>query len=96
MAPALALLVVLAASAALFVTPVCLAVTSPYVRPAPRETLSLLQDADRDDAGGQTPQQVRVIALCTRLPCLHLVFLKDLLLVCCGGGFSAEPNLTRF
>lgn len=47
---ALALLAI--ASSAL---PASLAVTSPYVRPPPRATLSLLQD---DDADGQTPQQV--------------------------------------
>ncbi|KAJ1264754.1 hypothetical protein BS78_08G025700 [Paspalum vaginatum] len=48
---ALLLLVVLAA------LPASLAVTSPYVRPPPRATLSLLRDADADD---QTPQQVHV------------------------------------
>ncbi|WVZ88366.1 hypothetical protein U9M48_034896 [Paspalum notatum var. saurae] len=48
----LVVVVVLAAAAAL---PASLAVTSPYVRPPPRATLSLLQDAD-----GQTPQQVHV------------------------------------
>jgi hypothetical protein len=47
------LLLVLAASA--FSSPASLAMTSPYVRPAPRETLSLPRD---DDADGQTPQQV--------------------------------------
>ncbi|CAN6325841.1 unnamed protein product [Urochloa humidicola] len=50
---ALALLV-LTASALL---PSSLAVTSPYVRPAPRPTLSLLEV---DGANGQTPQQVHI------------------------------------
>lgn len=49
---ALALALLAIASSAL---PASLAVTSPYVRPPPRATLSLLQD---DDADGQTPQQV--------------------------------------
>jgi acid phosphatase type 7 len=42
--------------------PAALAVTSPYVRPPPRATLSSLLE---DDAGadGQTPQQVRRVAL---------------------------------
>ncbi|TVU26888.1 hypothetical protein EJB05_29459, partial [Eragrostis curvula] len=35
-----------------------LAVTSPYVRPPPRETLSLLKDDD--DTDSQTPQQVHI------------------------------------
>ncbi|TKV99289.1 hypothetical protein SEVIR_8G033200v4 [Setaria viridis] len=55
---ALAALLVLAASAALSVLPACLAVTSPYVRPAPRATLSLLRKDD--DADGPTPQQVHI------------------------------------
>jgi hypothetical protein len=50
---ALALLAALSALPA-----ACLAVTSPYVRPAPRATLPLHKGAD-DDADGQTPQQVR-------------------------------------
>jgi len=49
---ALALLVL--ASSAL---PASVAVTSPYVRPPPRATLSLPRDGDAD---GQTPQQVRL------------------------------------
>ncbi|KAK3139341.1 hypothetical protein QOZ80_5AG0381790 [Eleusine coracana subsp. coracana] len=49
-------LLILAAST-LSLPPASLAVTSPYVRPPPRETLSLLQD---DDADGQTPQQVHI------------------------------------
>ncbi|CAD6270555.1 unnamed protein product [Miscanthus lutarioriparius] len=49
---ALALLVL--ASSAL---PASVAVTSPYVRPPPRATLSLPRD---DDADGQTPQQVHI------------------------------------
>ncbi|XP_062182776.1 probable purple acid phosphatase 20 isoform X2 [Phragmites australis] len=53
---ALALLAI--AASALSMLPGSLAVTSPYVRPAPRATLSLLlQD---DDADGQTPQQVHI------------------------------------
>ncbi|RCV36504.1 hypothetical protein SETIT_7G324000v2 [Setaria italica] len=52
----MALLVALAASA-LSLLPASLAVTSPYVRPAPRATLSVLRD---DDADGQTPQQVHI------------------------------------
>jgi acid phosphatase type 7 len=42
--------------------PASLAVTSTYVRPPPRATLSSLLE---DDAGadGQTPQQVRRVAL---------------------------------
>jgi acid phosphatase type 7 len=40
--------------------PASLAVTSTYVRPPPRATLSLLQDAGSD---GQTPQQVRRVAV---------------------------------
>ncbi|CAL4982390.1 unnamed protein product [Urochloa decumbens] len=56
---ALALLA-LAASAALTLLPACLAgVTSPYVRPPPRATLSLIHDDD-DDADGQTPLQVHI------------------------------------
>ncbi|CAL4995527.1 unnamed protein product [Urochloa decumbens] len=56
---ALALLALaFAATAALSLLPACLAgVTSPYVRPPPRATLSLLHDADTDD---QTPQQVHI------------------------------------
>ncbi|VAI15510.1 unnamed protein product [Triticum turgidum subsp. durum] len=53
---ALALLVLALSS----LPPACLAVTSPYVRPRPRATLSLRRDAD---AGGQTPQQVHVSAV---------------------------------
>jgi hypothetical protein len=53
---ALALALLALASAAL---PASLAVTSPYVRPPPRATLSLPRD---DDADGQTPQQVRAAA----------------------------------
>ncbi|CAO2147670.1 unnamed protein product [Urochloa humidicola] len=53
-------LLALAATAALSLLPACLAgVTSPYVRPPPRATLSLLHDDD-DDADGQTPQQVHI------------------------------------
>jgi hypothetical protein len=50
-----ALMALLAASALSSLLPASLAVTSPYVRPAPRPTLSLLPNADVD---GQTPQQV--------------------------------------
>jgi hypothetical protein len=73
---ALVLLLVLAASA--FSLPASLAMTtSPYVRPAPRETLCLLRD---DDADGQTPQQVItplnwLDALVTMLKVLLLVLL---------------------
>lgn len=55
---ALALLVL--AASALSLPPESLAVTSPYVRPRPRATLSLLMD---DGADGQTPQQVHVSAV---------------------------------
>ena len=48
-------LLILVSALSLLPPPATLAVTSPYVRPAPRETLSLLQD---DDGDGQTPQQV--------------------------------------
>ncbi|KAK3118406.1 hypothetical protein QOZ80_9BG0698590 [Eleusine coracana subsp. coracana] len=55
---ALAALLVLTAATAMSLPPAAsLAVTSPYVRPPPRETLSLLKD---DDADGQTPQQVHI------------------------------------
>jgi acid phosphatase type 7 len=40
--------------------PASLTVTSPYVRPPSRATLSSLLE---DDADGQTPQQVRHVAL---------------------------------
>jgi hypothetical protein len=56
-------LLVLASSA----LPASVAVTSPYVRPPPRATLSLPRD---DDADGQTPQQVRTpsssVMLCSQ------------------------------
>lgn len=51
------LVVVLAAASAMSLIPASLAVTSPYVRPPPRPTLSLLQVPD--DTDGQMPQQVR-------------------------------------
>jgi hypothetical protein len=52
-----ALLALSATAALLALLPAAtLAVTSPYVRPPPRETLSLRND-DADD--GKTPQQVR-------------------------------------
>ncbi|GJN06983.1 hypothetical protein PR202_ga24767 [Eleusine coracana subsp. coracana] len=55
---ALAALLVIAAASALSLPPAAsLAVTSPYMRPPPRETLSLLKDHDAD---GQTPQQVHI------------------------------------
>jgi hypothetical protein len=61
MEAALALLVILAASAALSSQPTaCLAVTSPYVRPRAKATLSLPARADAD---GQTPQQVHTSRL---------------------------------
>ncbi|XP_040384547.1 probable purple acid phosphatase 20 [Oryza brachyantha] len=54
----LALLLLLLAAAALSLPPPSLAVTSPYVRPKPRATLSLLRkDADDD---GRTPEQVHI------------------------------------
>ncbi|KAL5206084.1 hypothetical protein ABZP36_034293 [Zizania latifolia] len=57
---ALALLVVAAAAGvALSLPPASLAVTSTYVRPKPRATLSLLVH----DADGQTPQQVHISAV---------------------------------
>ncbi|TVU50893.1 hypothetical protein EJB05_02288 [Eragrostis curvula] len=54
-AMALALLVL--AATVLSLPTASLAVTSPYVRPPPRETLSLFKD---DDADGQTPEQVHI------------------------------------
>ncbi|KAM0910315.1 hypothetical protein ACQ4PT_014220 [Festuca glaucescens] len=59
MAAAFALLV-LAASALSSLPTACLAVTSPYVRPRARATLSLPAHAHAD---GQTPQQVHVSAV---------------------------------
>ncbi|KAK3136140.1 hypothetical protein QOZ80_5BG0428680 [Eleusine coracana subsp. coracana] len=53
----MALLLLIVAAFTLSPPPASLAVTSPYVRPPPRETLSLLRD---DDADGQTPQQVHI------------------------------------
>lgn len=84
---ALAALLVLAASAALSVLPACLAVTSPYVRPAPRATLSLLRKDD--DADGPTPQQVR-----TRCSAAYRVHDRSRRSAY-GGLYSAE-SLTRF
>jgi hypothetical protein len=51
----MALLVVVLAASALSLFPASLAVTSPYVRPAPRATLPVLRDDAAAD--GQTPQQ---------------------------------------
>ena len=83
---ALALLVL--ASPAL---PASLAVTSPYVRPPTRATLSLPRD---DDADGQTPQQVRLpssVSLCSQTDVLRRFQWP------CGGLFAfrrASGNLT--
>ncbi|CAD6265233.1 unnamed protein product [Miscanthus lutarioriparius] len=54
----MALLVVVLAASALSLFPASLAVTSPYVRPAPRATLPVLRDDAAAD--GQTPQQVHI------------------------------------
>uniref|UniRef100_A0A0D9XP52 Purple acid phosphatase n=1 Tax=Leersia perrieri TaxID=77586 RepID=A0A0D9XP52_9ORYZ len=59
MANSLALVLLVVAGAVLSLPPATLAVTSPYVRPKPRATLSLLKDDD-DDTGGQTPEQVHI------------------------------------
>jgi hypothetical protein len=61
-----ALMALLAASALSSLLPASLAVTSPYVRPAPRPTLSLLPDADVD---GQTPQQVHHVQFILHVFC---------------------------
>nr|CAB3489103.1 unnamed protein product [Digitaria exilis] len=56
----MALALVLTLAAALSVAPPCLAVTSPYVRPPPRATLSLHHRRLDDDDDDQTPQQVHI------------------------------------
>jgi acid phosphatase type 7 len=53
-------MVVAALALLVLALPAALAVTSPYVRPPSRATLSSLLE---DDADGQTPQQVRHVAL---------------------------------
>jgi hypothetical protein len=71
MAAAFALLVLAASALSSLPTP-CLAVTSPYVRPRARATLSVPAHADAD---GQTPQQVRRPRFleCCSLSCLASV-----------------------
>jgi hypothetical protein len=51
---ALAFFLLVAAASLLSLPPPSLAVTSPYVRPKPRATLSLL----KDDDDGRKPEQV--------------------------------------
>ncbi|KAL5204138.1 hypothetical protein ABZP36_009009 [Zizania latifolia] len=60
---ALALLAAAVAASVLSLPPASLAVTSPYVRPRPRATLSLLKDSDDAATDGQTPQQVHISAV---------------------------------
>jgi hypothetical protein len=87
---ALAALLALAASAALSALPACLAVTSPYVRPPPRATLSLRKN---DDADGQTPQQVRTSSLfAARDYHVHGLAPGDPLMA--ASTFRREPDLT--
>ncbi|XP_062197050.1 probable purple acid phosphatase 20 [Phragmites australis] len=69
---ALALLAL--AASALAMCPASLAVTSPYLRPAPRAALSLLKDDDADD---QTPQQFQVHISMVGLDKMRMTWITD-------------------